>query len=234
MYGSGLIKGLGITLRHWFGKNIVVQYPEVQPHLEDRFRGCLQMDFAKCIACETCVRICPNGALKLEAVKDEKTKKKKLMKYTIDVQYCMFCGLCMESCPMGCLSFNHNFELAKYNREDIAVVYNRPPEMDAADENDAAAAAEEEAKKQKKLLALKTAMLKNPAKALVKVLEDEEQRNVMAELIAADNTKADKLVELMMDDTEKAKKVALAFVMKEMKARKKAAEEAAAPEGGAQ
>ena len=153
--------------------------------------------------------------------KDPATNKKKLMSYTIHVEYCMSCGLCTEACPMHCLSFNHNFELAKYDRSAIKIVYERTPEMDAA----AAASGEDEEKKKKKVLALKTALLKNPEKALVKVLENEEHRKIMAELIAADATKADKLVELMVDDTEKAKKVANGFVMKELKTREKAAQE---------
>ena len=221
MYGKGILKGLGITLKHWTQKNLVVQYPEVRPWLADRYRGCLQNDITKCIACETCVRTCPNGALSVVSEKDPATNKKKLMSYTIHVEYCMSCGLCTEACPMHCLSFNHNFELAKYDRSAIKIVYERTPEMDAA----AAASGEDEEKKKKKILALKTALLKNPEKALVKVLENEEHRKIMAELIAADATKADKLVELMVDDTEKAKKVANGFVMKELKTREKAAQE---------
>ncbi len=225
MYGKGILKGMGITLKHWFGKNLVVQYPEVQPHLEDRFRGCLQIEFEKCIACETCVRTCPNHVLSVEAVKDETTKKKKLMTYTINVESCLFCGLCTEVCPVHCLYFNHNFELAKYNREDIKLVYHRPPEMDAPKDLDPEAAAAEAEKQKKKVAALCSALLKNPQKALVKVLETEEQRDIMAELIQKDASKAEKIAAFMVEDMEKAKKVAIAFVNKEIKTRQKAAQE---------
>ena len=155
------------------------------------------------------------------------------MTYTINVEYCMFCGLCTEACPVDCLSFNHNFELSQYNREDIKIVYHRPPEMDLPKDEEAA----EAEKRQKKAAALTTALTKNPEKGLIKVLEDEEQRKIMAELIIKDASKAEKLAALMVDDMEKAKKVAAAFVAKELKNRQKAAQDAAGAgekEGGSE
>lgn len=225
MYGKGLIKGLGITLKHHFGKKMTVQYPEEMPHLYDRFRGHLYLEFEKCIACGMCTRTCPNGVLSLEDARDPNAKKKKLMKYTIDLQYCMFCNLCVEACPQKCLHFDHDFELSKYRREDIKIVYTRPPEMDAgvteggsgasASENGAA----EAEKKQKQINAMLTALGKNPVKLLSKYVDNEEQAAILAEILQTDGSKANKLVELMVEDREKAKKVAMAFVKKELKQR---------------
>ena len=81
------------------------------------------------------------------------------------------------------------------------------------------------------------ALTKNPEKGLIKVLEDEEQRKIMAELIVQDASKAEKLAALMVDDMEKAKKVAAAFVTKELKNRQKSAPAAAGAgekEGGSE
>ena len=230
MYGTGLLKGMGITLKYFFSKKITVQYPEEMPQLQERFRGRLYIEFEKCIACGICTKTCPNDVLSLEDARDENTKKKKLISYTIDHQYCMFCNLCVENCPSHCLHFNHDFEMSKYNREDIKEVYHRPPEMDqvapsagtsdSGEANEPAPGLPEEAlKKQKKIEALMTALDKNPVKVLSRYVENEEDAQILAGIIQADRSKAEKIVELMADDQDKARKVAVAFVNKEKKQR---------------
>src|SRR5665647_3564183 len=178
MYGKGLLKGLGITLKHTFEREITQQYPEQMPVLPERFRGSLQFDFKKCIVCGMCEKVCPNHVLSLDTVKDETSKKKKLMNYTIDFQYCMYCNFCVENCPTHCLSFNHDFELAEYKREDIKRVYHRPEGMDVNLPADGSTGADDHgaAEKQKNQVnAMLTAFQKNPQKGVAKLLETEEQ-----------------------------------------------------------
>lgn len=229
MYGTGLLKGLGITLKHHFARKHTIQYPEQMPYLQERFRGHLYLEFEKCIVCGLCTKTCPNNVLSLEDARDENSKKKKLMSYTIDHQYCMFCNLCVENCPANCLHFNHDFELSQYNRDDIKQIYHRPPELDvvrtaesqqegAGDEPDAGLG-EEALKKQKKMDALMTALDKNPLKVLNRYVESEEDAQILMEILQADRGKTEKIVELMADDQDKARKVALAFVNKEKKQR---------------
>lgn len=224
MYGKGLIKGLGITLKHAFEKDLTVQYPEEMPILQDRYRGCLAFDEPKCIACGLCTKACPNNVLHLETDKDA-AGKKRWLSYTIDLQYCLFCNLCAEVCPTNTLYFTHDFELSKYNRDDIKIVYHRPPELDAQEQvregPDITAAvdnAEAAAKRLKKVEAMKTALSKNPAKVLNRVLEGEDIA-IMADLMAADEKKLSKIAELMVEDVDKAHKIAQAFVNKEKKSR---------------
>jgi NADH-quinone oxidoreductase subunit I len=236
MYGQGLFKGLGITFKHTFEKDITIQYPEEMPFLEERYRGCLAFDFSKCIACGLCTKACPNNVLSLETVKEEGAKKKKLLNYTIDLQYCLFCNLCVEICPTDTLYFTHNFELTQFKREDIKIVYHRPPELDpVAEEKEemppeggdqvettvATDTAESEAKRGKQIEAMKIALGKNPVKVLSKVLDTEDDIAIMAALMAADEKKLSKVAELIVDDKEKARKVVQAFVNKEKKDRSK-------------
>lgn len=232
MFGQGLLKGLKITLKHHFQKDITIQYPEEMPFLQKRFRGHLVFEFEKCIACGICVKNCPNNVLSLEEVRDENTKKKKLVRYTIDHQYCMFCNLCVENCPKNCLYFNHDFELSQYNRDEIKTVYNRPPHMDEEPQVQANADSVEnedktknEDKEAKQLAALRTGFQRNPAKVVGRLLEDEDQIAILVEILQADENKASKLLEMMVKDKEKAQKVAGAFVKKGMAAGKQ-------PEGG--
>ncbi|HEX3010841.1 MAG TPA: NADH-quinone oxidoreductase subunit I [Syntrophomonadaceae bacterium] len=232
MFGKGLLKGLGITFKHTFEREITVQYPEQMPFLQNRFRGCLEFDFTKCIACGLCTKACPNNVLKLETAAVEGSKKKKLMRYIIDLQYCMFCNLCVEACPHDCLSFNHNFELSQLKRDDIRIIYDRPAELDQADppaaadgqERQSSAAADEgaaQAKRIKQLEAMKNALTKNPQKTLGKLIEQEGDIEILSALITADEKKLAKIAELMIDDREKAVKIAQAFVNKEKKDRNK-------------
>ncbi len=227
MLGKGLIKGLGITIQHLFEKDITVQYPEEMPFLQERFRGHLFQEFAKCIVCGICVKSCPNNVLSIEEDRDVQSKKKILMTFTIDHQYCMFCNICVENCPANCLHFNHDFELARYRREDIKTVYRRAEEMPGTDidippgeeeqhgtltvGNTASAkeAAPQEPKGNKKnpAEAMLNALLKNPAKVLAKYLPDAGEAALVAAVLQKDEKKAGKVAELMVSDKDKARKV---------------------------
>ena len=66
------------------------------------------------------------------------------------------------------------------------------------------------------------ALSTNPAKVLNKLLENEEQTAILAEVLAGDEKKSARLAELMLGDRDKAKKVAIAMVNKELKDRDKA------------
>ncbi|MCX5779379.1 MAG: NADH-quinone oxidoreductase subunit I [Firmicutes bacterium] len=239
MFGKGLLKGLGITLKHAWEPDMTIQYPEEMPFLEERFRGRLAYIYSRCIACNLCVIACPNRVLSFETAVQDGTKKKKVLSYTIDLQYCLYCNLCVEICPTTTLYFSHDFELAKYNRDEIKIVYYRPPELDLVPEKPAAdgsgatgqpldsaptpnmqaepPGAELDAKRLKQVEAMKTVLGKNPHKALAKILEGEADIDILAGLIAADGKKLTKLAELMIDDKDKAQKLATALVNKAKK-----------------
>lgn len=231
MYGAGVIKGLWVTLKHLFGKKLTVQYPEEMPVLQKRFRGHLQFDIEKCIACGLCISSCPNNVLSLEDARDEQTKKKKVLSYTIDHQYCMFCNFCVEVCPTKCLYFNHDFELAQYKRDQIKVVYHRPAHLDqvaqGAESSQGASHEADEAaeKKAKQINAMINAVKKNPVKVLSKFVEDEKSAEILAEILLADEAKLQKLAPMMVEDKEKAEKIAKAYVAKELKDREKGGSE---------
>ncbi|MEQ8200058.1 MAG: NADH-quinone oxidoreductase subunit I [Syntrophomonadaceae bacterium] len=222
MIGKGLLKGLGITAKHAFEREITQQYPEERPFLQDRFRGSLAYDYPKCIACGLCIKACPNNVLTLETYKDEDTKKKKVDSYSIDLQYCLFCNLCVEICPTDTLYFTHEFELTTDNREGIKKIYHRPPELVPAGKTAAEPKQAEKTpstsetgdKRLKQVEAMKTALLKTPAKILGKILPTEEDVAIMSELMQGDDKILAKLAQLMIEDRDKAARVAAAWVKK--------------------
>lgn len=252
MLGKGLLKGLGITARHTFEREITQQYPEERPFLQDRYRGSLEYDFPKCIACGQCIKACPNNVLTLDTYRDEGSKKKKVERYVIDLQYCLFCNLCVEICPTSTLYFSHDFELTRAERGDIMKVYHRPPELqlipagkvggglvsgppasppeelektldgDTGEKRIEAQQVEAELseadfKRLRQIEAMKGALSKNPAKTLAKILPDEADAAVMTVLMNEDQKKLIKLAELLVDDRDKAAKLAAAWVAKEKK-----------------
>lgn len=229
MFGKGLIEGLGITLKHTFEKDKTIQYPEERPYLQNRYRGHLAFDYPKCIACGLCVKTCPNKVLTLDTFTEEGAKKKKVRSYTIDLQYCLFCNLCVEICPTDTLYFSKDFELSQYNRQDIKMVYHRPPELDLIPEAkgeesqgvkvELTEPPEADDKRLKQIEAMKTVLGKNPQKTLAKILTSEEDIAIMSSLLSADNKKVTKLAELLIDDRDKAAKLAQAWVNKDKKDR---------------
>lgn len=234
MKGQGLLKGLGITWGHTFEKDITIQYPEERPFLQERFRGCLNFDYKNCIICGLCVKTCPNNVLSYETAPIEGSKKKRLLSYTIDLQYCMFCNLCVEACPKSTLFFTHDFELATDQREQIKRVYLIPEGAQVGEEEDstpraitemeapaADEAAEAAAKRLKQINAMKTALGKNPQKVLTKLLEGEADVDLLVEVLTVDDKKREKIAELLIDDKDKARKVAGAYITKEKRDREK-------------
>lgn len=217
MRGTGIFKGLGLTVRHWFEKDITIQYPEEPAKLYPAFRGCLTFIFEKCIACGLCVKACPNQVLSLETVKDEATGKKKLMTYKIDLQYCMFCNFCVEACPKDCLSFNHDFELAQYRRDDIRITYERPADLDQRLADAAAAPAsdsdaEAAAKKQKQIDAMNKALAKNAGKVVAKYLAEEAEAAVAGQMLMDDAEKRSAIARLLVEDKERVTETLRAYL----------------------
>ncbi len=119
MWGKGLKKGLGVTWNHLWGKKETVSYPEEQISLSERFRGGhLALETKKCISCKLCATSCPNGALDLLITADEK-KKRHMANYWHDIGRCIYCGICVEVCPTQAISWDKNFAIASYFKEDM-------------------------------------------------------------------------------------------------------------------
>lgn len=122
--------GLGITLRYCFARTITVQYPDVAPTLQPRWRGFHYYEIEKCIACDLCAKACPVDCIYIEKSGPRKIDKESgvavggaVLRYAIDYSKCMFCALCTEPCPTSCIHMGDNHDLSGYDRASMVVEF---------------------------------------------------------------------------------------------------------------
>lgn len=127
MYGTGILKGMGITLKRLFSKPTTEFYPYVMPELPKRSRIFLAHNLKEdgspvCNGCGLCARGCPDQVIR---VTQDPEDRKKCKQYTWYAGRCTFCGLCEEACPYGAIGFTQDFEKAAYaNKGDGGLIYN--------------------------------------------------------------------------------------------------------------
>ena len=118
-----LVKGLGVTGRHFFARKITIQFPEEKTPASPRFRGLHALrrypnGEERCIGCKLCEAVCPALAITIEtAERDDGTRR--TTRYDIDLTKCIFCGLCEESCPVDSIVETHILEYHGEKRGDL-------------------------------------------------------------------------------------------------------------------
>jgi formate hydrogenlyase subunit 6/NADH:ubiquinone oxidoreductase subunit I len=161
--GLGLLKGLGVTLKHLLSRSITQQYPHVKPDLPPRTRGVISLKAENCTVCWKCSRECPDWCIYIESHKEthqpasggRARSTKVLDRFAIDYALCMYCGICVEVCPFDALFWSPEFEYSEYDIRSLIHEKERldewnytvlpPPELEeGAEPPEAAAVAEEE------------------------------------------------------------------------------------------
>jgi NADH-quinone oxidoreductase subunit I len=134
MWGTGVLKGFGITIKNMFRPAITVQYPEQRLEIPERARWAVHQRFdadgaPKCTACLICVKECPDHVLRVFSTPKEGGGKH-IDAYVYEVGACMMCGLCVAACPYDAIEMSHEYELATRDRGDLVRVLLR--DVDAA------------------------------------------------------------------------------------------------------
>ncbi|MCA1840647.1 MAG: NADH-quinone oxidoreductase subunit I, partial [Actinobacteria bacterium] len=123
-YGSGLLKGLGITMRHLLSRSVTIQYPDEKDPLPPRSRGVIALKEENCTVCMLCARECPDWCIYIEghkesrqpAVEGKRAKKYNVLdRFAIDYALCMYCGICVEVCPYDALFWSPEYEYAEHD-----------------------------------------------------------------------------------------------------------------------
>jgi NADH-quinone oxidoreductase subunit I len=132
MYLIAIVKGLLITIKHFFKKKATIHYPEQVREMSPVYRGQHQLKRDEqgrenCTACGLCALSCPAEAITMKAA-ERKADEKHLYReekyaeiYEINMLRCIFCGLCEEACPKDAIYLTTSKVLvpALYNREDF-------------------------------------------------------------------------------------------------------------------
>src|SRR6059036_156574 len=121
--GVGLIKGLGVTLKHMLQRSITQEYPDEKPDLPAITRGVIALKQENCTVCWKCSRECPDWCIYIESHKEthppasggRARSVKVLDRFAIDYALCMYCGICVEVCPFDALFWSPEFEYAEYD-----------------------------------------------------------------------------------------------------------------------
>ena len=136
MVGTGILKGMAVTLRNFAGsyfekdRLITVQYPEERSPLPENYRNFPILIFdndpeagLRCVACKICEKECPPQCIYI--IKSEDKKPDYMGKpqfypkvFDIDISVCMSCQICVEVCPFEAIKMDKDFELSKRERFD--------------------------------------------------------------------------------------------------------------------
>ena len=123
-FGTGLLKGLGVTIKHMLKPASTQQYPHERPDLPPRTRGVIALMDENCTVCMLCARECPDWCIYIDSHKETVPPAKEggrartrnvLDRFAIDFSLCMYCGICVDVCPFDALWWSPEFEYAEYS-----------------------------------------------------------------------------------------------------------------------
>lgn len=140
IYLPAILKGLAITMKHFFRKPVTIRYPEEQREYSENFRGLhsLKRDEQgreRCTACGLCALSCPAEAITMIAAERQKgeehlyREEKYAAVYEINMLRCIFCGLCEEACPKEAIYLDGPHTPSDYLRKDF--IYGKDKLVDA-------------------------------------------------------------------------------------------------------
>ena len=120
-----LFRGMALTGRHLFARNVTIMFPEEKTPSSPRFRGLHALrrypnGEERCIACKLCEAVCPALAITIESEQREDGSRR-TTRYDIDLTKCIFCGFCEESCPVDSIVETHIHEYHFENRGENIV-----------------------------------------------------------------------------------------------------------------
>ncbi len=125
--GSGLGKGLAVTIKTLVTRSTTQQYPDVKPELPPRSRGVIALREENCTVCLLCARECPDWCIYIDSHKEEVVvpgaarprQRNVLDQFDIDFSLCMYCGICIEVCPFDALFWSPEFEYAEHDIRNL-------------------------------------------------------------------------------------------------------------------
>jgi NADH-quinone oxidoreductase subunit I len=130
LYLPAILKGLAITMSHFFRKPATISYPEEKRYIAPVYRGkhVLKRDAngaENCTACGLCAVACPAEAITMVAAERKPgeehlyREEKYAAVYEINMLRCIFCGLCEEACPKEAIFLTPELVPSQLNRSEF-------------------------------------------------------------------------------------------------------------------
>ena len=147
-YLPEFVKGLGITVRHFF-KNTkemmlgqkpdpvleslaegvtTIMYPEEKRPYPARFRGVHRLTLRddgspRCVACLCCSTACPAQCISIEPAEYPEGDPRRGYErfpgtFVIDELRCVFCGFCVEACPCDAIRMDTGYHPVPYDSRE--------------------------------------------------------------------------------------------------------------------
>jgi len=128
IYIPAILKGMSITLKHFFKKKATISYPEQRREFSQVYRGqhVLKRDDEgreRCTACGLCAVACPAEAITMIAAERKPgeehlyREEKYATVYEINMLRCIFCGDCEEACPKEAIFLTDRIVASEYKRK---------------------------------------------------------------------------------------------------------------------
>ena len=127
--GTGLVKGLAVTLRQMTRRSVTAHYPDAMPELPPRSRGVIALIEENCTVLHALRPRVPvvvhlhrlaQGRRARPATEGGKDKTRNVLdRFAIDFSLCMYCSICIEVCPFDALHWSPEFEYAELDIRDL-------------------------------------------------------------------------------------------------------------------
>lgn len=117
-----LFRGMIVTGRGMFRRQITLHYPEEKTPQSPRFKGLHALrrypnGEERCIGCKLCEAACPACCIYINTAEREDGTSR-TTRYDIDLFKCVYCGFCEEACPTDAIVMTRIFEFHYEERGD--------------------------------------------------------------------------------------------------------------------
>ena len=128
LYLPAMVRGLIVTLRHFFRRKVTIQYPEQKHIPPEGYRGLHRLNKypegrIKCVACEMCSAACPADCIYIIPGPSpwDEGKERYPVRFDIDLLRCIFCGFCEMACPEDAIELTEIYDFSNYTRDDLLI-----------------------------------------------------------------------------------------------------------------